>query len=411
MLIIFTLFGCDDKAYETNGVDSAIVMIGGTHANLGSYIIPEIKFTQIDENTPNAENSFLANNFKIIKMGGIIVDGNPTYFDNPSTNQTIENERWETVQQDVCRFVETVFNTVADDEEVDTLEAFNVAQNAFDGLEKNIEKRILICGSGLSTSGALNFMNSCYNELLTKTEDLTDEEIQFVVDGLKKEKEIPDLTGVMIHWYGLGVVGGEQQELSKVNIDNLKTIWNAILLDSGAKSVTFISVTQNKDTREFSNLPKVSLVNLRSDNSTTAEDFFVFKTQTLGFKPWTAEFLDGTEEVRNELLRPLVSVCQRNHILLVGTTSTGGKNGSGLKLSNDRADAVKNELVMLGVPPENIETIGLGINHHKYNKDEYINGVYYGESEAAKENRSVYIMLSDCDEADRFRTDYNNIYN
>ena len=99
------------------------------------------------------------------------------------------------------------------------------------------------------------------------------------------------------------------------------------------------------------------------------------------------------------------------NILLVGTTSSDGYQGtgSGFELSLDRANAVKDELIKLGVPAENIQTKGLGTKSHKYDAREFINGHYDGDCEFAKSNRSVYIMLANSREAEEFLDDEENL--
>lgn len=69
------------------------------------------------------------------------------------------------------------------------------------------------------------------------------------------------------------------------------------------------------------------------------------------------------------------------------------------------------QLIELGVPEKNINTIALGTRHHKYNPNEFINGKYISDSIAAIENRSVYIMPENCKEALKFQEDYHKLNN
>lgn len=399
-LFVVTLSGCKN----IDGPFASVIMIGGNHANSGDYNIPEFVFTETNKSNKSSNEAFLSDNYRINKICGIIVDENPMCFYDEIINSTIENERWDTVQSDVNDFAKSIFETSADDEEVDTLEAFHTAMNVFDSVKGNVEKRIIIFDSGLSTAGALDFANDpYYNKLIGKDSDLTNEEIQSILDELIKSKEIPDLSDVMIQWYGIGIVGDKQPELSKLNISNLKAIWNAILKNAGVRSVEFIDVTKTKPTQPDKDLPNVSVVDLD-------EAIIRLDPEMLGFKPGTDEFMEGTEENRFKILSRFSQFGNNNKLLIVGTTSTGGGNGDGLQLSADRADAVKTELIAIGVPKENIDTMGLGPKSHKYNPDEYVDGVYQGESIAAKENRSVYIMSANCSEAIVFQDDYNKIY-
>lgn len=405
-LILFILLysGC----VSTQEPYTSIAIIGGKHANLVSYNIPEIVFE--NENEYDTNNSlFLSEKDQINKIFGIVVDGNPTeYYSDEAASffkdfeEAVKNKRWKTVQSDVIDFVNGFSGRHANDEEIDTLEAFHVAANSFDLLGKDIKKRIIVYDSGLTTTGALNFIeNEYYKSLLFKDSDLTDEEIQLIVDELDSKKEIPDLSNAKIRWYGIGMVGEKQPELSKMNISNLTAIWKGILKKANVDDIEFLGVNKSENDQEVIDLPNVSVVLFNSSESLGEEE--------LGFEPDKATFLEGTEDKREGVLRKFVQEGMYNTILLVGTTSSGGGNGDGLSLSIDRANAVKTELIKLGVPESKIETMGLGTKHHKYNANEFVNGKYQGDSKAAQENRSVYIMLSSSKEAEYFRNDYEKL--
>lgn len=417
MILLIILTGCCPD-FEPK---TAVVVASGHHNNMASFNVVKKIFS---DTVTDSGSIFLPEKCMIIDIYGIVIDGEPTKSDtteidnlNESIETIINNKRWDTAQKRLLEFNEKMFEIPADDPEVDTLEVFSVAANHFETLEKDVEKRIIIYDTGLSTTGTVDFAhNEKYRKLLDRSELLSSEEVQLIVDELSNQKNIPNLDKVMIQWYGIGFVGGKQEELSNIAIENLKTIWRAILKEAGASSVEFKSVDKKKDNNHDKTLPPVSIVDLSAhtiEGTTKAEEttgIVPIDIKKLGFKPYTAEFLDGTEKERRSILNAFVSIGKREQLLVVGTTSTGGENGDGLELSNKRAKAVNDELVILGVPEENIKYIGLGTKHHMYNKDEFVNGVYMGDSKAAQENRSVYIMQRYSEEAEQFLIDYKKIY-
>lgn len=400
--------GCGTK-FET---ETAVIIASGRHNNMASFNVANILFSDEDE-----DMVFLSDKSKIIDIYGIVIDGSPTSVEsnqinnlNKSIETVINNKRWDTAQKRLKELNEKMFEVPADDPEVDTLGVFSAAMNHFETLEMDVEKRIIIYDTGVSTEGIIDFAHKEeYTKLLNRNVILKTEEVRSIVDTLKEQKNLPDLDGVMIQWYGIGLVGGKQEVLSNIAIENLKIIWETILKEAGASSVEFKSVDKNKNEIYDETLPLVSIVNLTGTDSVTLDK--PISVKKLGFKPFTAEFLDGSEKERCDILSSFVCIGIKEKLLIVGTTSTGGKKGNGLDLSKKRANAVKDELVILGVPEENIMFIGLGINHHMYNEKEFVDGLYMGDSEAAQENRSVYIMQRDSEKAELFLKDYvENLY-
>lgn len=403
ILCIGLLSSCSCKP---NGPYVAIAVIGGRHANLATF-----DYSIITSKIPNADNPSHSLTFseedRVCKLVGIVGDENPNTNSSEKIitfledfDKAVKNERWDTTQQRVQPFIELIQDLPANDPEVDTLEALHKTAIEFENLE-NTEKKIIICDSGLSTTGALSFINYDYKNLIMREGDVTDDEITKLIEELKLKKEIPDLSGFQIYWYGIGLVDGAQPRLTKQAISNLTAVWRTIL-NSASAEVQFLSVNPIDDSEPPEPLPPVSAV-LTDDVSLSESE--------LGFKPGLAEFIEETEESRRKCLSAFVADAKNNKILLVGTTSSGGGSGDGIELSNQRVAAVKKELIELGVPEKNINTIALGTRHHKYNPNEFINGKYISDSIAAIENRSVYIMPENCKEALKFQEDYHKLNN
>ena len=116
------------------------------------------------------------------------------------------------------------------------------------------------------------------------------------------------------------------------------------------------------------------------------------------FEAEKAKFVD--ENGAKEVLRPVANVILEkpdSSILIVGTTATDGEQEERVKLSNDRAEAVKNVLVKIyKVPEAQIRTVGLGFEADPFErgKDRDSNGKFI-ESEGKKNRRVVILDASD----------------
>ncbi len=400
--LLLCLASCKNKY---NGSEVSLVAIGGRHANLASYEYPEIVFYEAD-----SEQAFLKENERLSSFIGIVADGEPMIWQprkedditaNTSFAKSVQNKRWDSTQKYAKKLLKSLFKDNVSHEELNTLEAFHQASNFLSDKNKKIQKRIVVCDSGLCTTGMLNFIeNNNLKTLLMKDSNITEQEVQQIVDELSKKNEIPNLADVQIQWHGIGYVGGKQNELSKTSINNLTEIWQGILKEAGA-FVDFVPAIKVKSELSDDELPMVSVV-LFDTSESLGED-------ELGFEPGTPDFLKGTEDKRSRVLQKFLQEGKNNGLLLVGTTSDGGYGGDGLFLSEQRAKAVKNELELLGVPANKIQMIWLGTKHHKYDSGEFENGEYKVDSEAAQRNRSVWIMSLNCKDANLFKQDWVNL--
>lgn len=382
--------------------DICVAVIGGTHDNLASIEMPIIEISDSVE-----KKVFITSNDRIQVFFGMVADSNPTkheYDYSDMYEKDKNNKRWDTVRNEVVKKIKSTMNYTAEDEEVDTLKAlYNTAvicnQRVVD------KNQILVFDSGLCTSGALNFIKKTdLKKMISDDSDISEEEVNRVIENLERKKEIkPFNAATEVTWYGIGMTGGKQSELSKLQISNLKKLWKGILNKTGAQ-VNFVDVINSDQKIEYDELPNVSVV-LFDEAIQLGED-------ELGFKPGSEEFLENTEDKRNRLLEKFVNEAKENRILIVGTTSSGGSrtpDNEDFELSWKRVDAVKEELIKLGVSEYQVKTLGLGTQSHKYDPGEYVNGEYNQYSPAAISNRSVYIMLDDSLDAKEFYSDQSKL--
>lgn len=394
-----------------NGKEVALAVIGGQHDNLVEY--KEANGKDILENN----DDFWKSNYHIVELFGVVNDGKPekTYLEDAENDGDNKKYNFEDFQKfkgypdwDVLRyqakdFINRLSLEPADDSEFDTLKSFKVVSEYFKEYTADVDKRIIVFDSGLSTTGDLDFTNYNIRDFLFNEND---KEMDLLIDRLYEVCEIPNLSGAKILWYGFGLAGDEkgqseriQDELSNIQIKRLKTLWEKVLEKAGVKSgdIKFYEHFDGKTTTKCENLPSVSSVELVKP----------LTDEVLGFKDNSSEFREGTATERKKIIKEYAELGKATKLLLVGTTSSNNEKGKGvgLILSAERVEVVKSLLLEKGVNDNDIECIALGIYSHAYNKDEFVNGVYDGNSEAAKRNRSVYIMDAESYTADRFRRD------
>lgn len=439
-LSVCFLSGCGKmRSAPPSELPIALVILAGNHANSKKQDIHiQSKVTQVYEG------------FGTIRVVGI--DGSPSVIRDAEghilgciDDETVKKSKryykrnkpyWEQniLMPQVKAFLPAL-TIPADDTEVDTLDSLRVAANELNSAEatmgKEIKKEIIIYDTGLCTSGALNFLNTDYFRFVKcgvkiQQDAEIKEEVDRFINHLYEQAEIPDLDGVMVTWYGLGNVDLPQPPLSNLDIVNLQYIWGEILRKAkavpsqagGSDSDYGIFVSINADSSlacEQTVTPVIfwegvgEIVN--DETSPEAEDEITslgyentayeeppkFTEEKLGFQPESAEFY--SEEEAQNILRPYASNLinyPAMQVLLVGTTADPNRNGGGKELSLERAQAVKDTFVSLGVPADRIDIIGKGATSPWY-KDEWASGEF--DRSIAKENRAVYILPADSEMA------------
>lgn len=278
-------------------------------------------------------------------------------------------------------------NTViADDPEVDYLEALHLAVRSLSSLEGYDSKMIVVLGTGLSTTGVLNFNNN-----------LISAEPKVIVELLEEKSEIPDFTGITVYWQQLGDVAAPQKSLTSAQKNKLQEIYGS-LVEAGKGTFIYNDIMSNpvNTTVEY---PAVTPVDLPEDtpiafeaDTLNADDKAFQEPQILSeskveFVADKASYLYPDKAVEN--IRPIAEYLleyETVKLLLVGSTAGDVTNETSLKLSQDRADAVKQTLIDLGVSAERITTKGMGSSDPWH-----VPNVGY-EGAAASGNRKVVLL-------------------
>lgn len=364
----------------------------------------------------------------------VVSDGNPSilcnddkrvgYLNETEIKTFIEKYRApryferELISPKLDEIVSSINECAPDDDESDLLKSLQLASEIIKDMENKtikakeskdvddalkIEKKIIICSTGLSTTGnGVNFCSSDWNSFLSNEEFIENSEridkMLQKIDDLSNRNEIPDLSQISVEWYGIGQVSqgsnSTQDELEKLTQENLKTIWKTILDKANAS-------TSNQDNTYFiSEVFDESKIKYDTNISpVTVGTFTISEIELGGFVGNSAEFLNIDKA--KKALFPLATSLKRSGIkyLLVGTTANDNTFDSldPYKLSKDRAEAVKSILIEMDVPENQLITIGLGINAPWHEDELNYNGDVV--ESIAKRNRAVVFKPYDSNEA------------
>lgn len=344
-------------------------------------------------------------NVSIDKNGHAIGYVDPIYLQQSKQLKQVNPSLWESSQHipRVNDIYESIVQLTPDSPEVDTLTAIKEAGEMLHGMLRGQEQsnalELVIFDTGLCTAGPLSFLQMNMLDLLFTEEKLSIDEIQPLIQSLNDHADLPDLTGIRVIWYGLGKVAGDQK-LSNLNIENLRTIWTAILQSANA-----IPYDPNSDSTSnyFSFVPTYSEANYAQPvtkviNWNKGEK--ILEESLGGFEENSSRFLDKQAAII--ALTPIANNLKNYssmEIMLVGTTSDPERHGGDVQLSKERADAVKELLINLGVSDSQITTYGWGANEPFYDEREW-EGNHYIQAIAAS-NRSVIVISKNNDLASR----------
>lgn len=276
--------------------------------------------------------------------------------------------------------------------EVDYFEGLRCAAASLRSLDNTYTSRTIICcGTGLATTGYLDFQNN----LLSAEPDR-------IVEMLKEYEALPELNGITVYWIGMGQVAAPQKELTPKQTKNLEAIWRAVVEASGGEFVPneYISVAAEMDVEQ--ELPSVSVVNIPEDKpivfepemleteltgNSAFEDPIMLNGDQVEFVGDEAIYLHPDEAI--EVIRPIAEYLEEHEtiqLLLIGSTAGDVTDDFTLRLSQDRAEAVKNTLIDLGIDEDRITTLGMGSDDPWHVK----NAGYEGP--VASSNRKVVLI-------------------
>lgn len=330
----------------------------------------------------------------------VVVDGEPEMvaadsYDIDAQYKKASKEKLKTdARAKATNLIAYMESQVANDAQVDYLEGLRMAVRSLSSLEGYDSKTIVVVGTGLSTQGTLNFQNN-----------LLSVEPEAVLDQLEEKNEIPDFTGITVVWQQMGDVASPQEDLSQTQRKRLQEIWSGIV-ERGGGTFVYNDIMANPVDTEAS-YPAVDTVDLPTEtpigfdetmfdteDESILEEPVILPEEQVSFVPDKSTYLNEEEAVAT--IQPIADYLiehEQIKLLLAGTTAGDEDSDYTMKLSKERADAVRNTLIQFGVDESRIVTVGLGSSDpwHVY-------GAGY-EGSIASENRKVVLLDASSDTA------------
>lgn len=379
-IMLLAISGCGNltEPPQTAVVPTDVTIIIGNHSNAQAY------------NTSGSVREAVTAACQTAGHVNIIVsDGDPYLAAEikapPIKNNVTDSKAEQVVNNNADQIVAllTSDETKAKTPETDVIQALNMASRTKAESEDNI---LIVMDPGVSTSGSISLAGTLLNTI----------DIDKTVETLRCNSSIPDLSRFnKAIWIGIGAVCGDQARFTDKEIQLLKSLWGAVLSQSGVGEFEF-SEDLPVGEMAYTSLPPVSTVptaELESAISTFApEKAVVLDDTTLHFKPGSDELLTDISSVQT-ILSPITDYLKENpasKILLAGTTASAGTEAYLKDLSFRRGQKIKEVILsMADVRDDQIKVIGTGINNPFYEYDKMPDGSL--DPEIAQRNRSVII--------------------
>lgn len=361
---LLVLTGCGDNS--SSSAPGALAVIVGAHSNM---VAPSL----VDPVKAEIETAAELGSPATV----IVDDGSPSAAAPLSLKTANDNPLYQ--QDQINQLTNLINQTRADDAEVDLLAAISLAARSV--TDAVGPKTIVVIDSGLQTTGALRFQDSD-GALLNANPDE-------VVELLRRTQQLPNLTGMRVIFTGLGDTAAPQQPMPAPARAVLVALWTKIVESAGGKAE--VKQAPLPSTRTIDGLPPVTTVPVTAKPIGPLPSITVLRDGTVGFVPDQAVFRDAAQ-ARAVLADYAKEIANGRWALLTGTTASAGTSEYRLRLSQQRANAVRDLLVSLGAPADRISTRGLGSDFPGYVPDHDPQGNL--DPIPAAQNRQVIIELT-----------------
>lgn len=310
--------------------------------------------------------------------GLVVADGSP-FVVGPQRFDQVKNNDIQQARADKAarlELVEAVQGAAAKTPETDLISAVSLASRMLSAGQAD-NKVLVIRHSGVNTAASLPMQNL----------DLLNTDPAQLLDQLDAVAMVPQLNGVAVEFFGLGDVAGSQSTLSAQQVQWLKSFWQAFFDRAGA-AVTFHTDIMSGEALTENGHKVTPLA------SAGAPTFVKVSAEQVDFQPDSTAFLDdnAAHAALNELAAQL-KAAPASYIVAGSTAEVDNASREGAQaLSLDRARAVRDVLVVAGVPADQLTCVGLG------------NEPTSVRSANEAENRCVYVVSSDSVQATEFRS-------
>lgn len=310
--------------------------------------------------------------------GLVVADGKPFALGPQRFDQVKNNDIQQARADKTARYqlVEAVQGAAATTPETDLISAISLASRMLSAGTAD-SKVMVIRHSGVNTAASLPMQDL----------DLLNSDPAKLLDQLDAAAMLPQLNGVAVEFYGLGDVAGSQGTLSAQQVQWLQSFWQAFFDRTGA-AVTFHTDIVSGDALTANGHKVTPLA------PAGAPTFIKVSAEQVDFQPDSTAFLDedAARSALNELATQL-KADSTSYVVAGSTAEVDNASREGAQaLSLARARAVRDVLVVAGVPADQITCLGLG------------NEPTSVRSANEAENRCVYVVSSDSVQATEFRS-------
>lgn len=300
-------------------------------------------------------------------------------------------------------------NAAPDDPQVDIAAATSLAVRALHSQPAEGQRQILaLYLSGISTQGLINLVETPLYAL----------DVEASVEALTGALDW-DLKGIDVIFYCCGDTAGDQPPLSDKEKGILRSFYEALFETMDAQSVTFrndlplngaydfAQPVSTMDTAEIVSGLKHKMIDGQDLSEEATGTYFqdgamlVFDEVSIAFQPDSTTLVD--KAAAREALQSVVAYMESDPgftLLICGTTSSAGEEASCRAFSEERALAVRDLLVAMGIEKERLQVLGCGYSSCLYTPDRTPEGAL--DETIAPKNRTTVLM--DANAADAVRT-------
>ena len=213
-----------------------------------------------------------------------------------------------------------------------------------------------------------------------------------VANQLRHNDELPNLRGFTVALVGLGYTAPPQQLPAAKWRDSITAIWTAVTAAAGARVVVIPVPVQGPSIQTREPVEPIPVPADQPVTPVTGGTFVLNEESASRFLPNSTAFADPAAAIRT-LARFAIWLAANpaRHAWLVGTTADVGPMSGQIRLSVQRADRVRAELVALGASFAQISVKGVGSDFPQFVPDRSPSGTLLAGP--ATLNRSVRITL------------------